>query len=285
MSARYRIRHVSRYVYEDSVTSSFNEARMTPLKLAWQTPLETDVRVDQATWLHRYRDYWGTQVRVFEVAQPHRELTVAATSLVEVDGSRRPAADCSLTWEQLRDPSVTDPVCEYLPQTPATEPPVDLAAQADEIAAAAASPDDAATAVAALIHDAMTYEPGSTGVHTVASEAWVARRGVCQDYAHLTVGALRHVGIPARYVSGYVHPSEQKVPIGETFTGESHAWVEWWIGDWAAHDPTHAGAVGDQHVTVGAGRDYADVPPLKGIVAGDPGKTALSVEVNITRLA
>jgi transglutaminase-like putative cysteine protease len=300
MTARYRIRHLSRYVYEDSVTASFNEARLTPLKTAWQTPLESEVRVEAATWLSRYRDYWGTQVRVFEVAVPHRELSVAATSLVEVDASRRPVPDETLTWEQIRDPKVTDDISEYLPQTPSTEPPHDLAAQAAELAAAAATPHDAAQAIADLIHESMTYEPGSTGVTTVAAEAWVARRGVCQDYAHLAIGALRHVGIPARYVSGYVHPSEQKVapgeppptaagasvPLGGTpITGESHAWVEWWIGDWSAHDPTLSEPVGDQHVVVGCGRDYADVPPIKGIVAGDPGKTDLTVEVTITRVA
>ena len=117
----------------------------------------------------------------------------------------------------------------------------------------------------------MTYQPGSTGVNTPALEAWRARTGVCQDYAHLVVGTLRQVGLPARYVSGYLHP-DADAAIGETAVGESHAWVEWWLGDWTGHDPTNNGAVGERHVLVGRGRDYTDVPPIKGLVAGSSGR-------------
>jgi transglutaminase-like putative cysteine protease len=130
----------------------------------------------------------------------------------------------------------------------------------------------------------MSYVPGSTGVQTSAAEAWSARSGVCQDYAHLVVGALRHVGLPARYVSGYLHP-KASAALGESVVGESHAWVEWWLGEWVAHDPTNSTMVSDRHVVVGMGRDYRDVPPIKGIVAGSPVTTDLEVKVEITRLA
>ena len=130
----------------------------------------------------------------------------------------------------------------------------------------------------------MTYLPGSTGVNTVAAEAWTARAGVCQDYAHLVIGALRHVGIPARYVSGYLHPSTHP-ELGEATVGESHAWVEWWLGTWFPHDPTNNGPVVDRHVMIGTGRGYVDVPPIKGIVAGVPAGVELDVAVEITRLA
>ncbi|MGN6721228.1 MAG: transglutaminase-like domain-containing protein, partial [Marmoricola sp.] len=122
------------------------------------------------------------------------------------------------------------------------------------------------------------------GVATKASEAWAARSGVCQDYAHLVVGALRHIGIPARYVSGYLHPSTSPT-VGRVEVGESHAWVEWWVGEWIAHDPTNDADVTDRHMIVGIGRDYADVPPIKGIVAGSPVAADLAVTVEITRLA
>ena len=129
----------------------------------------------------------------------------------------------------------------------------------------------------------IAYVRGSTSVTSTAADAWEAGAGVCQDIAHLAVGALRHVGIPARYVSGYLHPRKDAA-IGEPAIGESHAWVEWWLGAWDAHDPTNATAIGERHVIVGRGRDYNDVPPIKGIVAGSA-RSELEVTVEITRLA
>lgn len=282
MKARYQIQHTSTYRYEQSVGASFNEARLTPRATVWQSPLESVLQVDEASWQFRYFDYWGTHVKVFEAERPHRELVVRSKSLVEVDPALRARPDGDLSWSDVRARSVTERMGEFLSQRPSTLPPDDLAELADSLAATR-SPIETAYAVSGAVHDAMTYQPGSTGVHTVAAEAWAARRGVCQDYAHLVVGALRHVGLPARYVSGYVHPSKTPV-LGEAVVGESHAWVEWWLGEWMAHDPTNSGDVTDRHVLVGVGRDYGDVPPIKGIVAGTPVTTDLKVQVEITRL-
>ena len=139
-------------------------------------------------------------------------------------------------------------------------------------------------AISGAIGDAVEYVQGVTGVHSTAQEAWAHRKGVCQDIAHLTLGALRAVDIPARYVSGYLHPKPDAA-IGETVAGESHAWVEWFCGDrWRGFDPTNQIAIGDRHVLVGRGRDYNDVPPLRGVYAG-PFGSALFVTVEITREA
>jgi len=125
---------------------------------------------------------------------------------------------------------------------------------------------------------------GVTGVHSTAREAWKERKGVCQDITHLALGALRAVGIPARYVSGYLHPIPDAA-IGVTVAGESHAWLEWFCGDeWRGFDPTNLIDIGDRHVLVGRGRDYNDVPPLRGVYAGPFGST-LFVSVEITREA
>jgi transglutaminase-like putative cysteine protease len=132
------------------------------------------------------------------------------------------------------------------------------------------------------VKDAMTYEGGVTSVRTPAEEVWAARRGVCQDLAHVALGALRSLGIPARYVSGYLHPSPEE-PLRQVVEAESHAWIEWWAGDWFAFDPTHSGPVTTDHVVVARGRDYSDVPPLKGVYAGVAG-SQLFVAVKITRL-
>jgi transglutaminase-like putative cysteine protease len=120
-------------------------------------------------------------------------------------------------------------------------------------------------------------------VQTGAQEAWDQGQGVCQDIAHLTVALLREVGLPARYVSGYLHPEPEARP-GDTVTGESHAWVEYWTGEWVAADPTNQAPVGECHVVVARGRDYADVPPLKGIYHGAPSST-MDVTVEVTRRA
>jgi transglutaminase-like putative cysteine protease len=277
------VRHVSRYAYDHPVSASFNEARLAPAALPWQRRLEYDLQVDQATWHHSYIDYWGTEVRVFEALQTHRELVVESNSVVEVDASWLPKPVPDMSWPALAAPEVQEVFGEYLAQTDATAPDPDLAALASKLASEL-SPHETALAVCQYVHDQMTYQPGSTGVNTPALEAWQARTGVCQDYAHLVVGSLRQVGLPARYVSGYLHPDADAV-IGETAVGESHAWVEWWLGDWAAHDPTNNGAVGERHVLVGRGRDYTDVPPIRGLVAGSSGAAQLDVRVEVTRLA
>jgi transglutaminase-like putative cysteine protease len=282
MTARYRITHTSHYEYDRSVAASFNEARLTPGQTPWQTTLESNLQVDPSTWHYRFTDYWGTEVRVFEANGAHRALEVRATSLVEIDPSRRPEPT-DLSWADLRGSAALDDLAEFLVQTPATTPPKALADLADSIVADNA-PLQAGSLISDAVHDALTYVVGATEVHTTAAEAWATGSGVCQDYAHLVVGALRHVGVPARYVSGYLHPVSNPV-VGETAQGESHAWVEFWSGEWMAVDPTNRSVVGERHVMIGTGRDYGDVPPIKGIVAGPHRTTGLGVSVALTRLA
>ncbi|MGN6607766.1 MAG: transglutaminase family protein [Jatrophihabitans sp.] len=279
---RYSITHTSHYAYDHAVGASFNETRLTPKLVPWQAPLDFNLQVEPVTYQHRYVDYWGTQVRIVEATQPHRSLDIRATSVVEINASRREPAD-ALGWDVVRAASVADRWCEFLAPTRLTEVPDDLAARAEELAGTH-SPDAAAREISATVHDALTYRSGVTQVQSPASEAWASRVGVCQDYAHLVVGALRHVGLPARYVSGYLYPSHDP-DVGESAEGESHAWVEWWLGRWVAFDPTNLIEVANRHVLVGTGRDYADVPPIKGIVAGGHSSTDLTVRVDLHRVA
>ena len=147
--------------------------------------------------------------------------------------------------------------------------------------------------MAGFVASHLRYTPGVTEVSTSALEAFQAGQGVCQDYAHLTLALLRTIGVPARYVSGYLHPRKD-APKGEVVSGESHAWVEAWVGDWWGFDPTNGVPAGERHVIVGRGRDYADVPPIRGIYSerATPDGEALAeatgavdVEVRISRLA
>ncbi|HEY0215898.1 MAG TPA: transglutaminase family protein [Cellulomonas sp.] len=279
--SRLHVVHTTAFRYTRPVTASYNEARMTPLGQPGQTVLEARLDVQPHTWSYDYRDYWGTAVTAFEVLAPHESLVVTAESRVEV--AERTPPRTTGDWETLRSPALRDRLAEFLSDTATTQAPEEVAAIAAEAAAAACDPASAALAVCHAVRDELDYVGGVTAVHTPASEAWAARKGVCQDMAHLAAGALRSVGIPARYVSGYLHPLTDG-DVGSTVVGESHAWVEWWAGEWTAYDPTNRVPVGEHHVVLGRGRSYDDVPPLRGIFAG-AGTQSLDVTVQITREA
>jgi transglutaminase-like putative cysteine protease len=279
---RLRIKHITGFHYGGDVTASYNEARMLPVSADGQLVLYSNLEILPMSSHHSYVDYWGSRVSSFEILTPHKELAITATSLVEVrPRSHEPHV---VGWEMLAD--LVETATEYIEhskQTRRTQPPDEVVAIATKIAEATESPCDAALQICTAIGEAMEYMHGVTGVHSTAAEAWTVRKGVCQDITHLALGALRAVGIPARYVSGYLHPKPDAA-IGETVTGESHAWVEWFCGEWRGFDPTNTIDIGDRHVTVGRGRDYNDVPPLRGVYAGPYG-SELFVTVEITREA
>ncbi|MFF1571118.1 transglutaminase N-terminal domain-containing protein [Leifsonia sp. NPDC058292] len=278
---RLRIVHATGFRYDGEVTASYNEARMLPVSGERQLVLHANLDVQPVSSHHQYTDYWGTRVLAFDVLAPHSELTIRASSLVEVLETTH--ARAGLGWDDLD--AVVQSSGEYVQQlwqTPLTAPPEDVVALAT--AAREAAGDDpcaAGLAIARAVGDGMQYVSGVTGVSSTAAEAWESRKGVCQDIAHVAVGALRAAGLPARYVSGYLHPVAEAT-IGETVVGESHAWVEWFCGSWHAYDPTNQLDIGDRHVRVGHGRDYTDVAPLRGVYAGSAGSEVF-VSVSITR--
>ncbi|SDQ31644.1 transglutaminase family protein [Microbacterium sp. cf332] len=279
---RLRIEHTTGFTYPGDVAASYNEARMLPSSTDSQFVLSSQLDIDPTTAVNHYVDYFGTRVAAFDVLAAHRSLAITARSLVEV--RPRPIEHRQISWRDLADESERSiHTVEQLGQTVRTAPHPEVAELAREIAASHDEPGPAAHAIAVAIGDAVEYMPGVTGVHSTAAESWPERKGVCQDIAHITLGALRSVGIPARYVSGYLHP-DPDAQVGVAVTGESHAWVEWFAGDWQGFDPTNNIEISDRHVLVGRGRDYNDVPPLRGVFAG-PYKSALHVTVTITREA
>jgi transglutaminase-like putative cysteine protease len=281
MTMQFRVVHRTRIAYDGGVAASYNEARMTPITTSEQVVVHTRLDVAPTPWSHSYRDYWGTEVTAFEVLDQHSELTVTATSTVQVN--RPPQQPGGLGWDEVRSPAVQDRFCETLVVDDRVRPDEELTALADTLAAEADGPSDFARRVCALVHDEMKYEVGSTKVHGHASDAWAARAGVCQDMAHVAIGVLRAARVPARYVSGYLHPRREPV-VGDTVVGESHAWIEWWDGRWLGFDPTNDLEPGDRHVVVARGRDYSVVPPLTGIFSGGS-TSAMAVEVQVTRLS
>jgi transglutaminase-like putative cysteine protease len=242
--------HETRVRYEGSARASYNEARMTPLSLSTQSALQTRVTVGGGTPVWAYRDYWGTLVSSFDIQAAHRDLTVRAHSMVETS-----AADHRAPGPGRGGPG------RHRGRGPGAGRGGDLRV-GGRPGGLRAGRDRGADS---------------------AQEAWDQGQGVCQDIAHLTVALLREAGLPARYVSGYLHP-QPEAGIGQATAGQSRAWVEYWVGSWAAAGPTNQAPVGECHVIVARGRDYADVPPLKGIYHGAPSR-AMDVTVEVTRLA
>jgi transglutaminase-like putative cysteine protease len=281
MSWEVSVRHQTGYVYEAAVSSSYNEARMTPLTSPGQRTLDVRLEVSpKVDGLLRYTDYWGTRVDAFDVHERHTELLVSTTSVVET-GRSLPPDETEVGWDVLARADIRDRHAEMLA-------PSRLVVVEDEVNATAAvlarglPPLQAGLAAVRWAHDSLTHGRGATTVRTTSAEARVAAAGVCQDFAHIALAMLRAMQLPARYVSGYLYAAPE-ADIGVTVTGESHAWVEFWAGRWIAADPSNLMDVVERHVLVARGRDYADVRPLAGIYQG-AASHALDVVVELTRL-
>ena len=280
MTWRIEITHRSGYRYKAEVTASYNEARITPLSTHRQVVLDAAVTVTPRASVHRYWDYWGTLVDAFEVHEPHTELAVTGKSVVETSSPEPPPEP--IGWDLLTRPEVTDEFAELLAPTPYAPINGELTEAAHALAAGR-DPLEACHATIDWARSRLRYQAGATTASTPGVEALAQGTGVCQDFAHVTVALLRAMGIPARYTSGYLHP-HRTAEVGQTVSGQSHAWVDAWVGDWVPFDPTNGEPVGERHVVVGRGRDYADVSPLKGIYHGGPAE-ALRVTVDLTRHA
>jgi transglutaminase-like putative cysteine protease len=276
MSWRIGIKHETGYRYVADVTSSYNEARMTPLTTDRQLVVQSLVRVEPNVRTFRYWDYWGTIVDAFDIHTPHTDLTITGESIVETSAAR--PVEESISWDDLGRDSVKDEFAELL--APTTYVPLMVDAEGEM--RGAGSPLDACVAACDWVRARLRYERGATTVSSSAADALVAGSGVCQDFAHLGLALLRGLGIPGRYVSGYLYPVEDGG--SGVVEGQSHAWMEAWVGDWCAFDPTSGTVPGERHVVVARGRDYADVAPLKGIYHGGPSEE-LQVTVELTRLA
>lgn len=277
---RLAITHRTAVTYPDLVTTSYNEVRMQPGNEPGQSVLSSYIEIDPYEGMQHYTDYFGTKVAAFDVHRPHRELTITSATTVEtfVPAGEPPAG---LSWEQLAGSGCDDYFEEYLAATPLTAVDDELSSIADQLKNGG-TPTETGKAICDWVYRTLTYEQGSTSIHTSAIDAYRDRRGVCQDLSHLAIGLLRSLGIPTRYVSGYLHP-DAEAEIGQTVVGESHAWIEFWDGRWNAFDPTNAQPTGLGHVVAGRGRDYSDTPPIRGVYAG-PDAIGNEVTVQITRL-
>ena len=273
-SWRLRVSHETRFDYDGPARASYNELRLTPRTEHRQTALESRVVTAPPAPQYAYVDYWGTHVVAFNVDRGHERLSITGSSLIDTQQAVEPS---DASWSEVADASTT--MADHLSHNLYTAPGAELV----EVAAGlrTATPHRTARQIIEWTQGALRYVRGVTTVHTSANEAYADGAGVCQDFAHLALSLAKTAGLPARYVSGYFHP-EADATVGEEVTGETHAWIEFWTGSWWGYDPTNDCAVGERHVAVGRGRDYADVPPVKGIYAGTA-EHSMRVTVRIVR--
>jgi transglutaminase-like putative cysteine protease len=293
-SRTYRVEHHTSYRYGDTMTDGYTVACLVPRPTDWQRVRESEVRlVPAASEWDSYLDAFGNLVHQFGLHEPHQEVSVEAVSVVEVLERAMPVDDTP--WEQVvealdgLDGELAVDVGFF--RSPSTF--VDQVALGDQlrsIASGAFTPGraivDAAAAFCEQIHQGFEFDPHFSNVSTPLAEVLSARRGVCQDFAHLAIGCLRSLGLAARYVSGYIEtvpPPGQERLLG---ADASHAWCAVWTprAGWVDFDPTNGHLPVNDHVTVAWGRDYADVIPVRGVMIGPATSQALDVSVDVTRI-
>jgi transglutaminase-like putative cysteine protease len=284
----FAIRYLTSYSYDAEVVDNLNALRVKPAVNGRQRCDEFSVRLDPEVRLHRHADYFGTEVVEFEVSRPHSRLMIDVRARVSTKTPPEPPRG---TWEALRGPGYLEAGGEFLLQTedaPADPALLELIATTR----AASTPLAALLLISELIPDRFEYRPGATYVDSTIEHLFEVGAGVCQDFVHLGLCLLRHHGIAARYVSGYLFASHDLDPLHpeESIEVATHAWLEALLpvpdgGEpvWVGADPTNRGLASENHVKIGHGRHYADVPPIKGVYRG-LAEATLDARVTMTRL-
>ena len=278
----FRIRHVTRFVYEEPAYESHNEVRLTPRPSAGQRCTSYDLRVSPPGAILEFKDGFGNIAHAISVHPPHDSLEIVATSVVERDEPRPMRATRVPFAEFLgEDDARSRDQFEYL--GPSRHVPFSDRLRKFFWATRPAPTervDDYATRIVRYVRDQFEYEKDKTHVHSSVDDILTAGGGVCQDFAHLTIGLLRLAGLPARYVSGYLAPNGTDPGSGEQ---ASHAWIEVLLPGtgWTGFDPTHRGRTTAHHVRVAVGRDYGDATPLRGVYRSGAGLGEMSVELAI----
>lgn len=284
---RYEISHATIYRYSEPATMCTNLAHLTMRNRPGQVVHTSEVVIEPAPTDRRNGvDSFGNGTTYFTIEEPHDELTVTARSVVDLDGGEIPTS-AQQPWEAARD-AVLDPIDERPFALPSALVPelAHLGVLGESVFTPGRSLAEATAALTSRIHEEFLYDPTATTAATPLADAVAARRGVCQDFAHVAVGAMRMVGLPARYVSGYLEtippPGVEKLVGADA----SHAWasVRCPDGTWLDLDPTNDVIAPSTHATVAWGRDYDDVVPVKGVLLSAGGSTQLVVQVDVARV-
>jgi transglutaminase-like putative cysteine protease len=290
---RYQVKHITKYKYANKVSHCYNLANLMPRNTARQTCLESRMIISpQETHANKRTDYFGNISYHFEIQTPHSELTITAESLIDVAELRTDLnndqgisyADALKLLKEMPSIDVIEAreFCLDSPMIKVNQELIDYATPSFSLSRPLYTCVEELTS---RIFTDFTYTPGFTNISTPLSEVLAHKKGVCQDFAHLQIGCLRAMGIPAKYVSGYMEtlpPPGQEKLVGADAT---HAWIAYYSPEdgWIEFDPTNDVRAGSKHIVTAEGRDYYDVTPLKGVIFGGGKSPILEVSVDVAR--
>ncbi len=274
----YRIKHITRYSYPSAVIDSANQVMLFPLDDETQELKKHDLRITHQPSVEVFTDYFGNKVGIFSVVRPHYELTIESVIEVITQEIKLPDTnlDAGTQWDNLEEIREQFPYMDFLSGEQADRD-TEISSVVLSVLDKSLSPFTIAGKISSFVYDNFEYRKGVTNIETEVEEIWKLRAGVCQDFAHVLLVMLRIIGIPARYVSGYICPKGQELR-GE---GATHAWVEAYIPlhGWIGFDPTNNCIASDRHVRLAIGRNFSDCTPVKGTYKGSSEHT---LEVSVT---
>lgn len=283
---RLDIRYRLNFVYPGPVYESHNEIRVRPIDDPTQRVISYRLSTSPGTRVLSFEDYWGTTVEHVGIREPHASYEIVAEAAVDTTAPSGEGPDAPR--QALDNADFVRDFGEFLEPTEHTATPSVVREMALDAGSDAGTVAELVAAINVAAHGALRYESNSTEIGISLADLVEGGAGVCQDYAHLACGMLRSVGVPARYVSGYLFASDE-TNIGDdadTVSVQTHAWVEAAVpgGGWIAADPTNDQTVGERHVIIGRGRDYDDVAPVRGVYVGDAVPT-VDAEVVMAKMA
>jgi transglutaminase-like putative cysteine protease len=284
----FRIKYQTDYHYEQPAYDSINEVRLRPLECAHQRLRAFRLEVEPKAVIRELSDRFGNSVHTVEVRQPHERLVITAESLVERTEITQGIADHIAFKDYLRkDDQRTHEYGDFLNQT--TYIPFSSRLRRCFWSAHPSMNEDVKTYVERIIawvRDQFGYDRGTTHVHSTVDDILTSGGGVCQDFAHLTLGLFRLAGVPSRYVSGYLAPRRAGA-AGPPPELASHAWIEVLLPGlgWTGYDPTHRCRTDRHYVRIAVGRDYRDVSPVSGSYKTAGGKQKMSYELKLSEVS
>lgn len=280
----YSIHHLTTFIYSNPITESVMEVRMQPLSRNGQRCLSFHLRISPKAKTTFYKDFLGNIIHTFDVPGRHEKLSIGAEASVSVQAQEYLPRQLELSaWDEL-DALATNPeFYDWLAPSHFARPSEALYALRDDLGIS--RQQDPLTLLRTLntqIYNTFDYKPNVTEVDSPIEDSLASRQGVCQDFVHITLTLLRDVGIPCRYVSGYLY--HERSEHDRSAEDATHAWVEAWIpgAEWISLDPTNNLLNTERHIKVALGRDYADVPPTRGVFKGDA-NSSLDVAVRVNQ--
>jgi transglutaminase-like putative cysteine protease len=290
---RFKIRHITEYTYQEPVSTCLNRLCLTPRSMPGHECISSEIKVDPLPDVMNYRtDFYGNTLLFFSSYEEHDRLEIISTSEVNIEGrmtgklatgslilAREVKALLSQNLQENQDEMEFVLPSQYIPDS------VEIKNFAMDCFPEGSTLWNSCIMLMQKIYTQIEFKPGFTTINTPVEAVIKGKKGVCQDFAHLMIACLRNMGIPARYVSGYIEtlpPPGKKKLIG---SDASHAWVSVYFPNigWVEFDPTNNLLPSDKHITVAFGRDYHDVAPIKGVVFGS-GKQELAVKVDVERV-